>query len=444
MIDDSRPAVVVFSTLFPSATQPYAGVFIRERMFRVAQTLPLTVVAPVPWFPFQSLIRRWRPHFRPDVPRREVQDGVEVLRPRFFSMPGVMKSLDGLFLALSSLSTMFRLRRTGRLDILDSHFAYPEGYAAGLIGYWLGVPVTVTMRGTEARHVLVRRLRHRILRALTRANRVFAVSASLKHLATDLGIPDGKVVVIGNGVDLDKFQRLPRDSARRAMGLPLDANVVISVGALVKRKGFHRVIDQLPGLLHDFPRLQYLIVGGAGPEGDCSRMLREQVSRLDLATCVRFLGPLDPRDLNIALSAADLFVLPTRNEGWANVFLEAMACGLPVITTNVGGNAEVVCRPELGTIVPKDDQRELGRAMEDAMRRRWDADLIVEYARSNGWRGRIAILVQEFRRLANLRQASGIPSAVEFHENKPPILLVASLKSRKGVKRGVRGQHSRK
>ena len=324
-----------------------------------------------------------------------------------------MKSLDGLFLALSSLSTMVRLKRAGRLDILDSHFAYPEGYAAGLIGHWLGVPVTVTLRGTEARHVLVRRLRPRVRRALKRANRVFAVSASLKRLAADLGIPDGKVLVIGNGVDLDKFKRLPRDKARQAMGLPLDANVVISVGALVKRKGFHRVIDRLPGLLHDFPRLHYLIVGGAGPEGDCSAMLRELVSRLDLARRVRFLGPLDPSDLNIPLSAADLFVLPTRNEGWANVFLEAMACGLPVITTDVGGNAEVVCRPELGTIVPDGDQRELGRAMEEAMRRRWDADVIVEHARSNGWPARIAILVQEFQRLANLERGSRIASAVE-------------------------------
>ena len=148
MAVSNGPSIVVFSTLFPNTAQPHAGLFIRERMFRVGESLPLTVVSPVPWFPFQSLLRLWRPHFRPAVPRCEVQRGVEVLHPRFLSVPGVLKKLDGLFLAIASFRTMWRLRREGRLDIIDAHFGYPDGYAATLLGRWVDCPVTITLRGT--------------------------------------------------------------------------------------------------------------------------------------------------------------------------------------------------------------------------------------------------------------------------------------------------------
>ena len=129
-----EPRLVVFTTLFPHAGQPVAGLFVRERMFRVAKVLPLTVVAPVPWFPLQGLLRRWKPGFRPAAPRSEVQDGIEVRYPRFFSVPGAFKWLDGFFMALGCLPTMRRLKRSFAFNVIDAHFAYPDGYAATLLG----------------------------------------------------------------------------------------------------------------------------------------------------------------------------------------------------------------------------------------------------------------------------------------------------------------------
>ena len=145
----ARPKLVVFTTLFPHPGQPLAGVFIRERMFRLGKVLPLMVVAPVPWFPFQGLIRRWRPHFRPLAPSYETQQGFVVYHPRFFSIPGQFKWLDGLFMALGALATLLNLRRQQDFDFIDAHFAYPDGYAATLLGCWLNRPVTITIRGTE-------------------------------------------------------------------------------------------------------------------------------------------------------------------------------------------------------------------------------------------------------------------------------------------------------
>ena len=390
------PRIVVFTTLFPNAGQPAVGLFIRERMFRVAKVLPLTVVAPVPWFPFQGLLRRWRPHFRPEAPRHEVQDGIEVRHPRFLSVPGAFKWLDGILMALSCLPTMLRLKRSFGFNVIDAHFAYPDGDAGTLLGRWLRVPVTITLRGTEvplARDPLRRR---RMIKALARASRVFSVSESLKRHAESLGATSERTLVVGNGVDLAKFQRLPQQVARRRLSLTDGVPVLVSVGALVERKGFHRVMECLPALRQQFPGLRYLVVGGASPEGDWSTVLRTRAAKLGLQDCVMFLGSVAPDELKVALSAADVFVLATRNEGWANVFLEAMACGLPVVTTDVGGNSEVVADAKLGILVPFDEQEKLAEAISEGLRRSWDRDFIVRYAEANSWDHRVKVLAAEF------------------------------------------------
>lgn len=406
-----RPHVVVLSSLFPSEAQPHAGIFIRERMRHVAERLPVTVVSPRPWFPFQPLLRLLRPGFRPDAPPFDRQAGLEVRRPRFLSFPGILKHHDGLLMALGARATVRTLKREGRCDILDAHFGYPDGYAASLLGRWLGVPFTVTLRGTEPRHAADPRLAPLLAEAVRAARRVFAVSGSLASLALELGADQSRTLVVGNGVDAERFAPMDRAAARRALGLPQEAQVLVTVGGLVERKGFHRVIDLLPQLAERFAELHYLVVGGPSPEGDWSERLRAQVASLGLASRVHFLGALAPERVRLPLSAADVFVLATSNEGWANVLLEAMACGLPVVTTDVGGNAEVVSDPALGTIVPFGDPAALGHAIADALARRWDRAAIRAYAARHDWRDRAATLAAALTAAATEGRAGSRPAA---------------------------------
>ena len=398
---DRPPRLAVLSVLFPHPGQPNAGLFIRERMFRVGERLPLFVVAPQPWFPFQGLIRRFRPHFRPPAPAHEHQQGFEVYHPRFFSVPGRLKSLDGFFLALGCLGLLRRLR--DRFDIIDAHFAYPDGYAATLLGRWLGVPVTITLRGTEVPLARDPRRRRLMVRALARARRVFAVADALKRHVVGLGADGTKITVVGNGVDHEKFRPADRTEARRRLGIPEGAPVLVTVGGLVERKGFHRVIELLPELSAAFPGLRYLVVGGPSPEGDMTAALKDQAARLGVAEHVIFTGPLPAAALRWPLSAADVFVLSTRNEGWANVFLEAMACGLPVVTTDVGGNREVVSAPWLGRVVPFGDAAALAGALREALAARWDRARIRRHAEDNSWETRVEVLVDVFEAVLDER-----------------------------------------
>lgn len=398
MSGDARPGVLVFTTVFPSQAQPGLGLFVRERMFRVGRVLPLAVVAPVPWFPFQGLIRRFRPGFRPMPPRREEQQGVLVLHPRFLSVPGLFKWADGLMMALSCLPVLLGLRRRFRFCVIDSHFAYPDGYAATLLARWFRVPATITLRGTEVSLSRFPSRRRLILAAVRRADRVFSVAESLARHLTGLGA-EQPVLRVGNGVDAGRFFPEDRAEARRRLGIPAGAPVLATVGGLCERKGFHRVIEVMPALRQRFPDLVYLVVGGPSPEGDWSERLRAQARDLGLDGAVRFLGPVEPQELRWPLSAADVFVLATRNEGWANVLLEAMACGLPVVTTDVGGNGEVVTDPALGTLVPFGDAAALQEALAGALDRTWDRAAIRAWAERNSWDERVATLVAEFEAL---------------------------------------------
>lgn len=393
----TEPRLVVFSSLFPNSTQPTAGLFIRERMFRVGKRLPLVVVSPKPWFPGQGLIRRFRPHYRPMPAPMETQAGVEVHFPRFLAIPGLFRGLDSLFMALGSYPTLRRLKARGH-NLIDAHFAYPDGHAAIKLGRWLGLPVTVTLRGTEVPQSRNPALVPKLREVFRDADFVITVSDSLRQLACSLGLARERGQVVGNGVDADRFSPVPRGEARRRLGLPDTARVLVTVGGLVERKGFHRVIACLPALLEQHTDLHYLVVGGPCPEGDMTQALKDQAVALGLGERVHFLGPVAPDDLKWPLSAADIFVLSTRNEGWANVILEAMACGLPVVASDVGGNREVVCKPDLGEIVPFDDQAALTAALDRALRRGWDGQAIRAYAEANSWDTRVEALTGLFRK----------------------------------------------
>jgi glycosyltransferase involved in cell wall biosynthesis len=121
---------------------------------------------------------------------------------------------------------------------------------------------------------------------------------------------------------------------------------------------------------------------------------------LGVSDAVHFTGAIDPDELHESLSAADVFVLATSGEGWANVFLEALACGLPVVATDVGGNAEVVGDDSVGIVVPPSNPEELQAGIAAALRRNWNSDHIRAYACANGWDRRIEDLVNAFCALA--------------------------------------------
>jgi len=374
--------VLVLSSVFPNPRQPNLGVFIRERMRRVASHCEVRVVAPIPWFPFDGPVRGslWG-----RVPAVEQQDGLTVYHPRFLSVPGYLKWLDGALYAASLAPFLRSLERSFPFDVIDGHFAYPDGLAAVLLGRRFQRPAVVTLRGSIVRLATYRLHLPQIRFTLRAAARVLAVSESLKRVGVGLGLPASRVRVIPNGVDTARFRPIDRGEARRRLGLPADRTVLLSVGGLNEGKGHHRVISALPRVLAHRPDLLYVIVGGDRPADSFRAPIEAMTERHRLHDNVLVAGERSHDEIPLWLAAADLFCLASRSEGRANVLLEALACGVPVVTTDVGGNGEILTRPALGILVPPQDDDALGRAIVDALDRSWDREALVAHARTHSW-----------------------------------------------------------
>ena len=183
--------VLVLSSVFPNVAQPTLGVFVRERVRRVAERCDVVVVAPIPWFPFNGRIRGTHVD---EIPAVERMDGVAVHHPRFFCIPRYLKSLDAATYAISLLPYLRRMRSAFPFDLIDAHFAYPDGAAAVMLGKALGVPVMVTLRGSIVRLSGYHLHRPQLRWALSRAERVVAVQLerhrAYMHLDTVLTFAD--------------------------------------------------------------------------------------------------------------------------------------------------------------------------------------------------------------------------------------------------------------
>jgi teichuronic acid biosynthesis glycosyltransferase TuaC len=399
-----KPNVLVFSSLFPNANTPHAGAFIRERLFRVGKHVPIVVVAPVAWSPVDWLIRLFRTSFRPQAQAFEVMDGVEIYRPRVFSVPGILKQFDGQLMAHGARATVSKLVREREVNLIDAHFLYPDGFAASTLAKEFSLPLVVTLRGSKDQRLLGSPQEPKLKSVLQNAAQIISVSRALKtEVAEKLIGENEKTTLIGNGVDLNKFSREDQKAARTRLNIPYDAKVIVSVGGLVEGKGFHRIIPLLPALKEKFPSLIFLIVGGGASHGDMTQELKNLAKSCGAESYVRFCGSQLPSELRWFYSAADIFALATKYEGWANVFLEAMACGLPVVSTQVGGNAEVVRSDEVGTLVPFFDAPAFEAALADALGKKWDQEKIIAYATNNGWDARVTQVVATFQKALSNR-----------------------------------------
>jgi glycosyltransferase involved in cell wall biosynthesis len=370
-------------------------------MFRVARRLPLFVVSPTPWVPLEDWFRQnLNPGFRPSIPEYEEQQGIPVWFPRFLSMPGpdMLRLPEGWTMARGAYHRFAALRSAGRLDLIDAHGAYPDGHAAVLLGRRIGVPVTVTLHSDGLNCARNPGRLRKLRETLGGAARVFAASETLRQFALELGVPDGRVEVVGNGVDAECFRPRDRTAARAALGIPSDAPVLISSSPdrFFGEKDYNQLIEALPALSRRLPKLVCLLVGLDSLEKNRRATLEAMVERLDLKETVRFLDDLPPDELPGILSAADVFVSAAYHETPVTTLLEAMACGLPVAAFDVGANRELVCRPEFGELAPLGDPSALKTAIDLALSRTWDRMTIRRHSEAYSWDGRINRLCRAF------------------------------------------------
>ena len=370
-----RPRVVVLTTFYPSPRDPFRTPFLRNLVDALAAECDVDLVIPVPR----------RPQFGPwrdavPVPAVETYAGRTLLHPRYLAVPG-LHWLSGLTYFAGVWRTLRALKRRHGFFVLHAHCAYPDVVGAALAARCLGLPLVATAHGSDINQSAAQRLlRPQIRAALRAAQRVIAVSAALARTVQALtSLPQPRIECIPcAGYSPDVFR--PRAAAgraelRRALDVERDTRLVLFVGHLVPVKGLDVLLHAWAMLLRDRADLASarLVLVGEGAERDALLQLAE---REGVAGRVSFLGPRPQAVVADWIAAADLLCLPSHAEGSPNVVVEALASGIPVVASRVGGIPDLVQDGVNGLLVPPNQPLALAAALADALARDWAAPRI--------------------------------------------------------------------
>ena len=330
--------ILTFSTLFPNSEKPGHGIFVQTRLRHLVASgqVEARVVAPAPWFPFKhQAFGQYARQAR--VPRSEVRFGLQVAHPPYLVLPKIGMNVAPLLLAQAAKPAIGRLIDEGfDFDLIDAHYFYPDGVAAAMLARYFNKPLVITARGSDVTLFPQFSLPRRMIKwAIRRADAVITVANALRDEVIALGGDPDRVTTLRNGVDLQLFRPLERQ--------PNKEFTLLTVGHLVPQKAQELSIGALP-LLPD----TRLVIAGEGP----NRAMLENLARsLKVDDRVTFLGAVSQDQLRAQYNAADAMVLSSSREGWANVLLESMACGTPVVASRVHGTPEVVAAPEAGVLM---------------------------------------------------------------------------------------------
>jgi glycosyltransferase involved in cell wall biosynthesis len=391
--------IATFTTLYPSAARPNHGVFVETRLRHLVASggVDARVVAPVPWFP--STHPRFRSYATmARTPAREQRNGIEIVHPRYPLPPKIGMSVAPFALASAGARALSRLRADGfDFELIDAHYFYPDGVAAILAGRWLDRPVVITARGTDLNLIPRYALPRRMIRwAAQNAAGVVTVCAALKDVLIDLGIDAARIDVLRNGVDLELFRPIDREQGRADLGFT--GRTLVSVGFLTPRKG-HDIAIRAMRQLSD---TQLVVIG----DGEQLGALKSLALQCGVSDRVRFVGAMPQSQLRDYYGAADALVLMSDREGWANVLLESMACGTPVVATNVWGTPEVVAAPEAGLLVDERTPEALAEAAGRLFANPPDRAATRRYAERFSWDATTAGQLQLFRRVLETKPTS--------------------------------------
>jgi glycosyltransferase involved in cell wall biosynthesis len=326
----SRLKVAFVAPAFPRREDPATGIYHYHR------AAALAVHADVGVFCLSPSYRPWSTRADPGVTESPVAGArpLAVTRIKYSSLRGLTRAWNPL-LAERVLAPALRAFAP---DVVLSYWLYPEGQAATRAAHRLGLRAIAGAVGSDLRLAERGAALRRVQRALLDADHVITVSGELRSRAIALGVEVGRVTAVLNGCDSSIFHPAPREDARRALGVPIDAELVLFVGRLVAAKGLRELLGAMKILAPGRKNLRLTILG----DGPLGAELRRFVRDSDLARAVSFLGVEEQRGVARWLAASNLLCLPSYSEGCPNVVLEALGCGRPIVATAVGGIPELV------------------------------------------------------------------------------------------------------
>jgi glycosyltransferase involved in cell wall biosynthesis len=358
--------VLAITKIFPNSLEPLSSPFNRQQFGALSQLCDLTVIEAVPWFPLAGLTGKPERASRlTSLPRRETVAGIDTVFMRQLYVPKIGTPI-ALPLYVASLAPYRELLREH--DVVLGTWAYPDGCAATVMARLLGKPVVVKVHGSDVNVVAKMPSARAVMRrVLPHVTAIASVSNALSdELADGIGVAREKIHLVPNGVDTRLF--FPRDRAgmRERLGLPHDRPLILFVGRLEPQKGLEELLLAFERVRTSRPDAMLALVG--------TGVLASRVKALQArwGDALHAPGPRPLAEVAEWMGAADLFTLPSWNEGTPNVVLEALASGRPAVGTRVGGIPDVLASPDAGILVNARDASDLARGLLEGLARTWD------------------------------------------------------------------------
>ena len=298
-----------------------------------------------------------------DLAAESSDQGVHVIRvPVFFRRQLAVANFPSMLAYLpSGFARGLRLRRAD-FDVINTHFVVPTGPLGAALARWHRLPNVLSVHGGDLFDPSKRSSphQHAPLRAAVRwmlaaADDVVGQSRDTVRHVNELYGVDRDVGLIPLGIERPPQTRLT--ASRATFGLPHDAFVMVTIGRLVARKATTQLIDVLAASA--IPNAHLLIIG----DGPDAAAIRQRAADLGVAQRVHLPGQVAEADKYAALGIADAFVSTSQHEGFGLVFLEAMACGLPIICYDRGGQTDFLASGETGFVVRLNDTLAFGHAV---------------------------------------------------------------------------------
>lgn len=371
---------LLFSSLYPNSRQPRHGIFVETRLRQLLSSgqVETKVVAPIPRFPLKfGIFKRYSE--LDTVPAYEIRNDIDVYHPKYTLIPKIGKNLTPKSMAAAALPVIKDIIKNGfDFDIIDAHYFFPDGVAAAIIAKELNKPLVITARGTDVNLFAdYKRPGQMIMDAANHSRAVICVADSLRQKLISKGVDADKITVLRNGVDNNVFK--PADDAERIdlrKKLKIENTTLLAVGNLTQIKGFDLLLDAIAMLAE----INLIIIG----EGEEKKNLLQQASQLNISKRVRFVSNISQNELREYYVAADLLALTSVREGMPNVVLESIACGTPVVATDVGGVSEVLTE-NCGIIIKNRDADQLAAAINETLGGKFNRDTVAAIGAENSW-----------------------------------------------------------
>src|SRR5262245_11888125 len=349
--------ILGLTNLYPNPYQPHRAPFNRHWFRLLGRKHALRIVSPIAWTDeFQA---RRRGSGALPAGRQVEQDGLVVDHPRYFFSPRVGRRWYGHFYLACVRRTFRRVASELCPDLIYATWAYPDGWAAARMARLLGIPTILQVHGSDVR--LLDRFparRMRTAQAIRAADGIVTPSAELASQVIELGAERSRVRIVYDGVDQSIFYPGSKENARAELSISDGEPILLFIGNLFPVKAVDVLIKACALLREQRFWVRLFIIG----QGPLRGALETLARRLGIGDAVQFKSAIPQRELAKWYRAADRFVLPSHSEGLPNVLLEANACGIPWVASNVGGISEIP-RPGGCRLVPPGQPAALARAI---------------------------------------------------------------------------------